>query len=207
MNRQLWIPVLLFFRSLKIGLNLAFVLTPKSAVKSSRQTRRIFSAITISVDLSIFLYIYYTWEKKIHSDCNLKRLHLSFRRFFSLIWFLQFYIVLCRFASLLAPGRQSITRMPTFSSYEYSSNILARTGQANDVLSQDFITRKDESNKRSRYRWLYRCVAKDRNLTPGHFEGNYRESVSQWVRERVTYRMIQWVRQRVSQWVSKWLDR
>ena len=41
--RKLWIPVLLLSRSLKIGVNFAFVLTPKSAVKSSRWTRRIFS--------------------------------------------------------------------------------------------------------------------------------------------------------------------
>ena len=35
--RQLWIPVFLFSRSLKIGVNFAFVLTPKSAVKSCRR--------------------------------------------------------------------------------------------------------------------------------------------------------------------------
>ena len=35
-NRQLLIQVLLFFRSWQIGVNFAFVLTPKEAVKSSR---------------------------------------------------------------------------------------------------------------------------------------------------------------------------
>ena len=37
-----------FSRSLKIGVNFAFVLTQKSAVKSSRRTRRVFSTIAIS---------------------------------------------------------------------------------------------------------------------------------------------------------------
>ena len=49
-NRQLWIPVLLFSRSLKIRVDFAFVLTPKSAVMSSRRTRRLFSTITISLN-------------------------------------------------------------------------------------------------------------------------------------------------------------
>ena len=39
--------VVLFSRSLKIGVNFAFVLTPKSAVKSSRRTK--FSSISISL--------------------------------------------------------------------------------------------------------------------------------------------------------------
>ena len=47
--RQLWILVLLFPRSWHIGVNFAFVSTHKSAVKSSRQTRRIFSNITNSL--------------------------------------------------------------------------------------------------------------------------------------------------------------
>ena len=47
------IPVLLFSRCLKIGVNFAFVLTPKSAVKSSRRTRRKYSTITISMGLCI----------------------------------------------------------------------------------------------------------------------------------------------------------
>ena len=34
-------PVLLFSRSMKIGVNFAFVLTPKTAVKSRRQIRHI----------------------------------------------------------------------------------------------------------------------------------------------------------------------
>ena len=38
---------------LVIGVNFAFVLTPKSDVKSSKQTRRIFSTITKSLDILI----------------------------------------------------------------------------------------------------------------------------------------------------------
>ena len=43
---QLCIPVLPFSGSFEIGANFAFVLTPKSAVKSSRRTKRIFSFVT-----------------------------------------------------------------------------------------------------------------------------------------------------------------
>ena len=49
MYRQLWMPVFLFSCSMKIGVNFAFVLTPKSAVKSSRRTERLFSTVTISL--------------------------------------------------------------------------------------------------------------------------------------------------------------
>ena len=49
--RQLWIPVLLFFRSLKIDRQLCVFFTQKLAVKSSRRTRRIFSTIAISLVL------------------------------------------------------------------------------------------------------------------------------------------------------------
>ena len=51
--RQLWIPVLLFPNRWQIGVNFAFVLTPKSAVKSSRQSRRIFSTITNSLVITV----------------------------------------------------------------------------------------------------------------------------------------------------------
>ena len=43
------LPVLLLSRSLENGVNFAFVMTPKSAVKSGRRTRRIFSNNTISL--------------------------------------------------------------------------------------------------------------------------------------------------------------
>ena len=51
-NRQLWIQVLLWQCSWQLCVNVAFVLTPKSAVKSSRQTRRMFSAITNSLTIT-----------------------------------------------------------------------------------------------------------------------------------------------------------
>ena len=69
-NRQLWIPVLLFSRSLKIGVNFAFVLTPKSAVKSSWWTRRTFSTSTISL-------IYHTHPSPHTCYLPFPQLHMS----------------------------------------------------------------------------------------------------------------------------------
>ena len=48
-SKQLWMPVLSFCRSLDIGANFGFVLSPKSVVKSSWRTICIFSNITISL--------------------------------------------------------------------------------------------------------------------------------------------------------------
>ena len=48
-NRQLWIQVLLWQCSWQLCVNFAFVLTPKSAVKSSRQTWRLFFTLINSL--------------------------------------------------------------------------------------------------------------------------------------------------------------
>ena len=51
--RQLWILTLPFSCSLKFGVNFTLILTPKSAFKPSRQPRRIFSSIGISLHKTI----------------------------------------------------------------------------------------------------------------------------------------------------------
>ena len=57
----------LFSRSLKISVNFAFVLTPKSAVISSRLIRRIFSTLTISLlSLAPSDHILYSQTDKSH---------------------------------------------------------------------------------------------------------------------------------------------
>ena len=45
-------------RRLQFDVNFAFVLTPKSAVKSGRQTRRLFSTITNSVIKCMYASFY-----------------------------------------------------------------------------------------------------------------------------------------------------
>ena len=64
----------------------------------------------------VFFYICIMPGKKFMNDGN-QKLHMPFRRIFPLllVWFCQFYIVFCHFASFLAPQRrQPVAGMPTF---------------------------------------------------------------------------------------------
>ena len=68
----------------------------------------------LSINLSID-YISYLVKKLITTAT--KKLHMPFRHFSPLIlvWFLQFYVVFCLFASFLTPQRwHPVARMPTF---------------------------------------------------------------------------------------------
>ena len=72
----------LLSRSLKIGVNFAFfVLTPKSAVKASRRrTRRIFSTITISLNIMIKIFMHIILQQ-IHCSqlCKLLQIEVVMR--------------------------------------------------------------------------------------------------------------------------------
>ena len=62
-EHQFW----LLSRSLKIGVNFAFVLTSKSAVKSCRQTSQTISTITISL---VYPFIYLRLRMSVEPDCS-----------------------------------------------------------------------------------------------------------------------------------------
>ena len=60
---------MLFSRDLKIGVNFAFVVTPKSAINSSRPTKLyVFSTITISLEQINTAAIFQNPRK--HRDCD-----------------------------------------------------------------------------------------------------------------------------------------
>ena len=68
----------------------------------------------------VYIIINISYLEKISISTAIKRLHMPFRRIFSLIlvWFLEFY-VFYPFASFLIPQRrQPVARMPTFSRYD-----------------------------------------------------------------------------------------
>ena len=97
-NRQLWILVFLFPPRWKFGVNFAFVLTPKSAFKSSRKSRRIFSTIPNSLDNSsrrdtmlcaqhrsqLTGETRFCWQNQKHLGCFQTKIILNWRKWFCL---------------------------------------------------------------------------------------------------------------------------